>query len=259
MDLGFKGKVALVTGAGSQIGFGKAICLTLAKEACDIIVNDINLNDAKKTAAEVEALGRKSIAIEADVTKKAEVQYMIKKTLAEFSRLDILVNNAGAALTGGTEDILSAGIFEQQQEEDWDKEIDLNLKGAMLVSQAVLPSMIERKYGKIINISSGSVRMIFPGISGYTIAKGALEIFTKQLAKTVIGNGINVNCISAGWSLTNFIKGDKEEARKRFLPETPIGRGTEPEDIANAVAFFASDISSDVVGQILDVTGGSTL
>ena len=259
MDLGLKGKVALVTGAGSQIGFGKAICLTLAKEACDIIVNDINLNDAKKTAAEVEALGCKSIAIKADVTQKTEVQDMVKKALVEFGRIDILVNNAGAALTGGTVDILSAGIFEQQKEEDWDKEIGLNLKGAMLVSQAVLPSMMERKYGKIINISSGSVRMIFPGISGYTIAKGALEIFTKQLAKTVIGNGINVNCVSAGWSLTNFIKGDKEAIKNAYLPGTPVGRGTEPEDIAYAVAFFASDISSDILGAVLDVAGGSTI
>lgn len=101
--------------------------------------------------------------------------------------------------------------------------------------------------------------MIFPSISGYTMAKGALEIFTKQLAKTVIGNGINVNCVSAGWSLTNFIKGDKEAIKNAYLAGTPVGRGTEPEDIAYAVAFFASDISSDILGAVLDVTGGSTI
>lgn len=251
MDLGFKGKVALVTGAGSQIGFGKAIALLLAKEGCDAIaVNDINLDDAKKTAEAVKTLGRKSMAIKADVTKKAEVQEMVKKALAEYKKIDILVNVAGA--------ILGTGPFDKQTEELWDKEMALNFKGTMLVTQAVIPGMIERKYGKIVNISSGSVRAAF-GVSTYTIAKGAVEIFTRHLAKNVVKDGVNVNCVSPGWALTNFIKGDKEEAARRFLPGTPIGRGTTPEDIANAVAFFASDISGDVVGQVLDVTGGSTL
>jgi NAD(P)-dependent dehydrogenase (short-subunit alcohol dehydrogenase family) len=251
MDLGFKGKVALVTGAGSQIGFGKAIALLLAKEGCDALaVNDINLDDAKKTADAMKALGRKAIAIKADVTKKGEVQAMVNKTVAEFKKIDILANVAGA--------ILGAGPFDKQAEELWDKEIALNFKGTLLVTQAVLPGMVERKYGKIINISSGSVRAAF-GVSTYTIAKGAVEIFTRHLAKSVIKDGVNVNCVSPGWALTNFIKGDKEEARKRFLPGTPIGRGTTPEDIAYAVAFFASDISGDIVGQVLDVTGGSTL
>ena len=251
MDLGLKGKVALVTGAGSQIGFGKAICLTLAKEGCDVIVNDINLDDAQKTAAEVKALGHKSIAIKADVTKKAEVQAMVKKALAEFGRIDILVNNAGA--------MAPAEPFLEQDESVWDKELNLNLKGTMLCAQAVLPSMLEHKYGKIVNISSGTVRIIHPMVSAYSIAKSGVEIFTKQLAKVVIKEGINVNSVSPGWSLTNFIKGDKEALKARFLPETPIGRGTEPQDIANAVAFLVSDISSDILGHVLSVDGGSTI
>jgi NAD(P)-dependent dehydrogenase (short-subunit alcohol dehydrogenase family) len=251
MDLGFKGKVALVTGAGSQIGFGKAIALLLAKEGCDAVaVNDINLEDAQKTANAVKALGRKTIAIKADVTKKSEVQEMVRKTLAEFKKIDILANVAGA--------ILGSGPFDKQDESLWDKEIALNFKGVMLVTQAVIPGMIERKYGKIVNISSGSVRAAF-GVSTYSIAKGAVEIFTRHLAKDAIRDGVAVNCVSPGWALTNFIKGDKDAVAKRFLPNTPIGRGTTPEDIANAVAFFASDISGDAVGQVLDVTGGSTL
>jgi NAD(P)-dependent dehydrogenase (short-subunit alcohol dehydrogenase family) len=251
MDLGFKGKVALVTGAGSQIGFGKAIALLLAREGCDaVVVNDINLDDAKKTADAVKALGCKSIAIKADVTKKAEVQDMVKKTLAEYKKIDILANVAGAILGGGP--------FDKQEESLWDREISLNFKGVMLVTQAVIPGMIERNYGKIINISSGSVRAA-SGVSTYSISKGAVEIFTRHLAKDVIKNGVNVNCVSPGWSLTNFIKGDKKAVEKRFLPNTPIGRGTTPEDIAGAVAYFASDIAGDVVGQVLDVTGGSTL
>jgi NAD(P)-dependent dehydrogenase (short-subunit alcohol dehydrogenase family) len=251
MDLGFKGKIALVTGAGSQIGFGKAIALLLAKEGCDAVaVSDINLDDAKKTAEAVKALGKKSVAIKADVTKKAEVQEMVAKTLAEYKKIDILCNVAGA--------ILGTGPFEKQSDELWDKEVALNFKGVMLVTQSVIIGMLERKYGKIINISSGSIRAAF-GVSVYSISKGAVEVFTRHLAKTVIGSGINVNCVAPGWSLTNFVKGDKEELKKRFLPGTPIGRGTTPEDIANAVAYFASDISGDVAGQVLDVTGGSTL
>jgi NAD(P)-dependent dehydrogenase (short-subunit alcohol dehydrogenase family) len=251
MDLGFKGKTALVTGAGSQIGFGKAIALLLAREGCDaVVVNDINLADAQKTADAVKALGRKSLAVKADVTKKAEVQAMVRQALAEFKQIDILANVAGA--------ILGSGPFPDQPEDLWNREIALNFKGTMLVTQAVLPGMLARKYGKIVNISSGSVRAAF-GVSTYTLSKGAVEIFTRHLAKDAIRNGVNVNCVSPGWALTNFIKGDKEEAKKRFLPGTPIGRGTTPEDIANAMVFFASDISADVAGQVLDVTGGSTL
>jgi 3-oxoacyl-[acyl-carrier protein] reductase len=251
MDLGLEGKVALVTGAGSQIGFGRAISLTLAREGCDVIVNDINLDDAQKTAAQVEALGRKALPIKADVTEKAEVQEMVEKGLAEFGKIDILVNNAGG--------ITMAGPFLEQKEEDWNKDIDLNLKGTMFCCQAVLPGMMERKYGKIVNISSGSAKQNFPMISTYTMAKGAINIFTRSLAMMVIKSGITVNCVSPGWSLTNFIEGDKEEIKKRFLPGTPIGRGTEPQDIANAVAFLASDVSEDIVGQVLCVDGGSTM
>jgi NAD(P)-dependent dehydrogenase (short-subunit alcohol dehydrogenase family) len=251
MDLGFKGKVALVTGAGSQIGFGKAIALTLAREGCDVIVNDINIADAKKTAAEVEALGVKSLAMKADVTKKAEVEEMVQEALAVFGKIDILVNNAGA--------IHMAGPFLEQKEEDWDKDINLNLKGSMFCAQAVLPNMMERKYGKIVNISSGTAKLNHPMVSTYTMAKGAINVFTRNLAMMVIGSGITVNCVSPGWSLTNFVKGDKEKLKKRFLPETPIGRGTEPQDIANAVVFLASDVSGDIVGQVLCVDGGSTM
>jgi NAD(P)-dependent dehydrogenase (short-subunit alcohol dehydrogenase family) len=214
-------------------------------------VNDINLEDAKKTAAEVEALGRRSLAIKADVTQKAEVQEMVENALAEFGKIEILVNNAGG--------ITMAGPFLEQQEEDWDKDIDLNLKGTLLCTQAVLPGMMEQKYGKIVNISSGSAKLKHPAVSVYTLMKGGINIFTRNLATMVIGSGITVNCVSPGWSLTNFVKGDKEALERSLLPETPIGRGTEPQDIANAVAFLASDVSADIVGQVICVDGGSTM
>lgn len=251
MDLGLKGKVALVTGAGSQIGFGKAISLTLAKEGCDIAVNDINLEDAERTASAVRSLGHKAIAIKADVTKKAEVQAMVKQALVECKKIDILVNNAGG--------IHPQGPFLDHKEELWDKDFNLNIKGSMLCAQAVLPGMIERKYGKIINISSSAPKMAFPGVSTYSMAKAAIYVFTRGLAKSVITQGITVNSVAPGWSLTNFDKTPPEELVKRHMPNTPIGRGTTTQDIANTVAFLASDISGDIVGQVICVDGGSTM
>jgi NAD(P)-dependent dehydrogenase (short-subunit alcohol dehydrogenase family) len=251
MDLGLKGKVALVTGAGSQIGFGKAICLTLAKEGCDIIASDMDFDGAKKTAAAVEALGRKALAVKADITRKADTQEMVKQALAKFGKIDILVNNAGAILGGGP--------FLEQDEVLWDRELSLNLKGCMLCSQSVLPSMIARKYGRIVNIASDTAKMVWPMVSMYNIAKTGVYKFTRDLARTVVGDGILVNCVSPGWSMdTDFMKGDKKAAEAHFLKETPVGRGTTPQDIANAVAFFASDVSSDIVGQILSISGGSS-
>jgi NAD(P)-dependent dehydrogenase (short-subunit alcohol dehydrogenase family) len=251
MDLGLKGKTALITGAGSQIGFGKAIALTLAGEGCDIAVNDLDLEDAQKTAADVEALGQKAIAIKADITQKAEVKEMVNKTLDNFSKIDILVNNAGAAFGGGS--------FLEQEEEVWDKNIALNLKGTMLCAQAVLPHMLERKYGKIINISSSGAKLVFPAISAYPLAKGAVFFFTRYLARMVVGSGIIVNSVAPGWSLTNFDKGDPEELKKNLLPGTPAGRPAEPRDIANTTAFLASDVSEYIVGQIVCVDGGATM
>jgi NAD(P)-dependent dehydrogenase (short-subunit alcohol dehydrogenase family) len=251
MDLHLTDKVALVTGAGSQIGFGKAIALTLAQEGCDVIVADISFVDVQKTALQVTKLGRRAFAVRTDVTKKDDVQEMIRKGLSEFGKIDILVNNAGG--------MQMTGSFLEQNEEEWDKDISLNLKGALLCAQGVLPSMMERKYGKIINISSGSAKLHHPVVSTYPIAKGGLDVFTRYLATMVIGSGITVNSVAPGWSLTNFVKGDKEEFKQRFLPETPIGRGTEPQDIANVVAFLASDVSADIVGQVISVDGGSTM
>lgn len=252
MDLGLQDKVALVTGAGSQVGFGKAICMMLAKEGCHIAASDIDVEGVKKTAADVEKLGRKALGMKADITKKSDAQEQVKQALDKFGKIDILVNNAGAILGGGP--------FDQQDEALWDRELGLNLKGCMLCSQAVLPTMIEKKYGKIVNIASDTAKMVWPMVSMYSIAKTGVYKFTRDLARTVVGHGINVNCVSPGWSMdTNFAKvPDKKAAEENFLKETPVGRGTTPQDIACAVAFFASDVSSDIVGQILSISGGSS-
>src|SRR4030042_1850487 len=149
MDLGFKGKVALITGAGSQIGFGKEIAILLAREGCDTVaVTDINLEDAEKTAEAIKKLNCKSFAIKADITQKVEIDSMVKKVVDKCGRIDILCNVAGAILHKDNTPL------EVQKEEIWAKQINLNLFGTMLVSQAVLPHMKEQKYGVIVNLGS---------------------------------------------------------------------------------------------------------
>jgi NAD(P)-dependent dehydrogenase (short-subunit alcohol dehydrogenase family) len=255
MDLGFKGKVALVTGAGSQIGFGKAIALLLAKEGCDAVaITDINLDDAKLTAEAVKTLGCKSIAVKADVTNQAEVQSMVKKVIDEYGKIDILINVAGGIMGGGP--------LEEQNPEMWDKDINLNLYGTMLVSKAVVPYMKKRNYGVIVNIGSGSTHQYGPphGVGMYAISKAAVDVFTKQLATVEANNGIRVNCVAPGPSPTNFIKAPDKQAVVDMLAKTiPLGRGATPEDIAHATLYFASDISGYVTGQVLHISGGSVM
>jgi NAD(P)-dependent dehydrogenase (short-subunit alcohol dehydrogenase family) len=253
MDLGFKGKVALLTGAGSQIGFGKEIALLLAREGCDAIaVTDINFDDVKLTAEAVKKAGSRSIALKADVTNQAEVQAMVKKVIAEYGKIDILFNIAGAILGGGP--------LEEQKEDLWNREVGLNLYGTMIVSQAVLPYMKKQKHGVIVNIGSGSTHMYSHGVSTYAMAKGAVDIFTKQLAIAEVKSGIRVNCVAPGPSPTNFIKAPDKQAVVDMLAKTiPMGRGATPADIANAAVFLASDASGYITGQVLHVSGGSVL
>ncbi|OGO42905.1 MAG: hypothetical protein A2137_07375 [Chloroflexi bacterium RBG_16_58_8] len=253
MDLGFKGKVALVTGAGSQIGFGKAIALLLAREGCEAVpVTDINLEDARKTADAVKKLGAKSIAVKADVTNKDEVGAMVKKIADEYGKIDILINVAGG-ISGG-------GPLEQQQKETWEKETSLNLYGTMFVTQAVLPHMKSRKYGVIVNIGSGSMNMYSHGVGMYAMSKAAVALFTKQLATVEAKSGIRVNCVAPGPSPTNFIKApDKQAVLDMLVKQIPMGKATTPDDIAYATVFFASDISGDITGQVLHVSGGSVM
>jgi 2-hydroxycyclohexanecarboxyl-CoA dehydrogenase len=256
MELGLNGKAAIVTGAGSQVGFGKAICLLLAREGCDIIAADLDFAGAQKTAAAVEELGRKALAAKCDITLKADCEATVKAAIAKFGKIDILVNNAGGVVAQG-------GPLEKQTEELWDKNYALNLKGPMLMTQAAFQHMVARKYGKIINISSDTAKVSFPGVDMYSIAKAGVYIFSRGLAKALAKDNINVNVVSPGWSMdTNFVKGPQEmknDIARRFSVDTPLGKGTTVMDIAAAVAFLASDLSGDITGQVLSVSGGSTM
>ena len=247
MDLGLEGKVALVTGAGSQIGFGKAIALSLAKEGCDIIAADIDIEGAKQTAAEVEALGRKAIAVKADVTKRSDVQEATKTSIDTFGKIDILVNNAGGCSP--------MKPFLEKTEEEWDYDLNVNLKSVLYCTAEIMPKMVERSSGKIINITSGA------GIDGgmntsiYSAAKGGVISFTKCVAKEAARAGINMNLVSPGPADTGFAKQAPPGMMEMMVKMIPLGRVTVPQDIANAVVFLASDAASDIVGQTLIVTG----
>lgn len=265
MDLGFKGKVALVTGAGSQIGFGKETALLLAKEGCDAVaVTDVNLEDAQKTAAAVKALRSKSIAVKADITDNAEVKVMVGKVLAQYGRIDILCNVAGAILH-------KDGVpIEEQDPFVWEKQLKLNLIGTMNVCQAVVPQMRQQKYGVIVNIGSGSTHQYAMGVGTYAMSKYAIDLLTRQLAFVEGKAGIRVNCVAPGPAPTNFgailregvPKLPPEEMEKRraaMMGTFPLGRMGTAADIANATVLLASDVTSYVTGQVFHVSGGSVL
>ncbi len=242
MDLFLKDKVALVTGAGSQIGYGKAICLTLAKEGCDVVCADINLEGAKQTAAEIKALGRQALAVKADVTEPAQVAALVEKAIKKFGKIDILVNNAGAS------SLLRP--FIEMTEEDWDFDIKTNLYSQMRVARAVLPHMIARKYGRIVNTSGGQG---IPGISIYGAAKGGVVQFTKALAREVAQYGVIVNAVGPGLGKTGLVYRAPKEMLEGEKRASVLHRLCEPADVAPVVAFLASDRCSYMVGQLIQL------
>jgi len=250
MDLGLENKVALVTGAGSQVGFGRGIALTLAKYGCDIVANDIDLEGAQKTAAEVEAIGRKALAIKADVTKVDEVRDMVKQAMDKFGKIDILVNNAGRTTTPTP--------FVETPEENWEKVINLNIYGVFHCSKAVLPQMLERKSGKIINITSGAGISGMPRCVHYGATKAAIIAFTKGLSREVISSGVYVNAVAPGVGDTNFlVTGNFPPGEiDRAVATVPTKKATTPEDVGNMVAYLASDLADQIVGQTFLVDGG---
>ncbi len=252
MDLGLRGKIALVTGAGSQKGYGKAIALTLAREGCDVIVVDIDLAGAKQTAAEIEALGRRAMVLKADISSSAEVNSMAQAALAKFKRIDILVNNAGA--------ITTPKPFAEKTEAEFNRDIDLNLKGTLYCTKAFLSNMLANKSGKIINISSIGYQKGMGAAAAYNAAKAGVVGFTRALAVDLASSGINVNSVAPGLGLTNFGGGAPPPGMlKGALSRIPLKRTTQPQDIANAVAFLASDVSTDIVGQTIHVDGGESV
>ena len=236
MDLKLKDKVALVTGTGSQIGYGRGIALTLAQEGCDIISADIDIDGARQTARAVEATGRKALAVKVDVRNRADVDAMVAQGLERFGKIDILINNAGVSSQWKP--------FGEMTKEDWDFDIGVNLYGQMNVAQSVLPHMVSRKSGRIINTSGGQG---IPGISLYGAAKGAIVQWTRALAKEVASSGIIVSVYSPGLGATGLTANDPREM-ENMARTMPLGRLCTPEDVGPLVAFMASELSNYFAG-----------
>ena len=250
-------RVAIVTGGAK--GMGRGIALKFAEEGCDVVINALHIEGARKVADEVAALGRKSLAIKADISKSAEVQDMVDKTIKKFGKIDILVNNAGG-VTG------SGGNIDTATEEDWDRTLDVNLKGAFLCCKAVVPHMKVKKYGKIINLSS--MGAVHPSVSvlHYHAAKAGVLGLTLNLAFELAPFNIYVNAIVPGPIETPFWDslmppGPKRDAffKAMVKKEVPLGRMGTPEDIAGPALFLASGLSDYVTGQIIYAAGGQPI
>lgn len=246
MDLGLAGKVAIVTGAGS--GIGAAIATRLAAEGAKVVISDINLTAAEAHAASLREKGGAAMAFKANVVEEAEVNAMVEKTVAEFGSVDILVNNAGLARDMR---ITKMGI------DDWDVVLDVILKGAFLCTRAVIPHMTERKWGRVINISSRA-HLGNPGQSNYSAAKAGIIGFTRAMSLEAGRNFITVNAVAPGMVNTPLVNAlpHWDKVRENAERTTPIPRIGEPEDIADAVAFLASENAGYISGDTLHVTGG---
>jgi len=243
-----EGKKAIVTG-GSR-GIGRAIALMYAKEGADVLVN-YHSNDAaaKETVAEIEKLGRKAVAVAADVANYKSAQNMVDECVKQLGGVDILVNNAGVS---------KPSMLLKMKEEDWDAIIDIHLKAAFNTSQAAGRYMKEKKYGKIINVISTAGIFGTIGQINYASAKAGIIGFTKSASRELGRYGINVNVICPGITkteMTGKLQTD-EKLKKIYEGRIQLGRFAEPEEIAPAFVFLASDDASYITGQVLGVDGG---
>jgi len=237
-------KVALITGAGGDLGRGMA--LRFAEEGAKVMVNDKNLGKAQETVDLVTKQGGVAAPNGADLTKAEEVKEMVGQVIREWGRLDILVNNAG--------DIRDALLI-KMSDEDWDFVVDLNLKASFLCARAVAPHMIERGYGKIVNISSMAYKGNI-GQANYVAAKAGVVGLTQALGLELARYGINVNCVAPGLIDTPKARTLDEKVRDILVKKTPMRRMGEIIDISNAVLFLVSDESEYITRQTIHVSGG---
>ena len=252
IKINLKGRVAIVT--GSTRGIGKGIALRFAREGAKVIVNGVS--DIKKcdaVVAEIKKAGGEAFSVLADVSNAKDTQKLIQEAVKKFGRVDILVNSAG---------ILHAQDFLDLKEEDWDRILDVDLKGTFLCTQAAAKQMIKQgQGGKIVNIASIAGLIGYAGIAHYCSAKAAVIELTKVSAIELAKHKINVNAIAPGAIETDMTKGmlASPEALKGFLAQIPLGRIGKPEDIAGAALYLASDNASYVTGTTLVVDGGWTV
>ena len=241
-------KVAIVTGAGQ--GIGRGIATKLAAEGATVVVSDINEPTAKQTA---EAIGGAAIGVRADVTSRESVEAMVEQVHQRFGRIDVLVNNAGWD---------TAGPFVDSDPADWDRIIAINLYGVLHTSKVVLPIMAAQGHGSVVNLASDAGRVGSSGEAVYSAAKGGVIAFTKATAREMARHQVNANVVCPGptdTALFASMGGDNPKLREALTKAIPFRRLAQPADLANAVAFLASDEASYITGQTVSVSGGLTM
>ncbi len=247
--MSFEGKTAVITGASR--GIGRAIAEIFAERGANVVIADINEAQAQETAHEIAAdTGQRTLAVKVDVSDLASCQQMVDTSLAEFSKIDILVNNAG---------VTRDNLIMRMDEKDFDFVININLKGVWNCSKAVVRSMMKQRYGRIVNVSSVSGIGGLPGQTNYSASKAGVIGLTKALAKEVAARNITVNAVAPGYVSTVLTQDLSDEIKDFASRITPIQRWAEPEEIAYAVAFFASDEAAYITGQVLRIDGGMLL
>ena len=250
----FDGKTAIVTGGGG--GIGGATCRRLAAEGAKVAVFDMNLEAAEKVAADIRANGGQAAAFACNITDRAQVDAAVAAAQAQLGPIAVLVNNAGW-------DIFKP--FTKTVPAEWAKLIDINLTGALHMLHAVLPGMVERKYGRIVNVASDAARGGSSGEAVYSACKGGLVALSKTLAREHARQSITVNVVCPGPTDTALLAGVAEGARdpakliEAFRSAIPLGRLGQGDDLASAIAFFGSDDAGFVTGQVLSVSGGLTM
>jgi NAD(P)-dependent dehydrogenase (short-subunit alcohol dehydrogenase family) len=249
-DTRLEGKTAVVT--GGRRGIGRAIALALAGSGADIVIADVVADDGRLegVAAEIKGMGRRCLAVRADISSRADVEAMTRRAVEQFNRIDILVNCAGVWIPGQT--------LIETPEENWDKVVNTNLKGTYFCCQAVGKVMVKEKGGNIINLSSQVGLNPGTGAGAYSVSKAGIIMLTRQLALELAAKNIRVNALAPGIVKTDFNREiwGNPEAERRLSLGVPLGRLAEPEDVARAAVFLASKDSSYITGSVIPVDGG---
>ena len=237
-------RVAIVT--GSSQGIGQAIALKLAEAGAAVVVNSRS-EASKAVAEEIQKMGRQGISVPGDVGSTADVTRLVDQTISTFGKVDILVNNAG---------ITQDNLLLRMSDEDWDRVLNINLKSVFLCTRAVLRPMLKQRWGRIISITSIVGIIGNPGQANYVSAKAGIIGFTKSIAKEVGSRGITVNAVAPGFIETGMTRDIPEKQRQELMSRIPLGRFGTPRDVAEAVAFLASEEAGYITGQVLTVDGG---
>ena len=250
----FEQRTVVVTGGGG--GIGSAVCAGFAAEGAAVAVLDRSAEAAATTASAITAAGGRAVAIESDITERSSVDAAVEQVVAELGPIDVLVNNAGWDLFVP---------FLDTAPDDWSRLIDINLVGALHMHHAVLPQMVERGTGRVVNVSSDAARVGSSGEAVYAACKAGLVAFSKTLAREHSRHGITFNVVCPGPTDTALLAGvtdtaaNPEKLREAFRRSIPLGRLGQPDDLVGAVMFFASDSAGFVTGQVLSVSGGLTM